>query len=392
MRLNFWLRLSLLCKLTMFGGLFKIDDEPLEAQQADIDAMISQMPNGTYFAMTSVDALPGCHGPFGYSISNPIPVNGPVGESVYIFRLRSKGGKPFYYQRLGSTKSVEFNRPIDVLELVSSDGREWVILYFSMYHIRRSTLAPEGLALVSWKKHKEPFGMMAKLGAFGSTTQRSESFPACLPSIIAANDDLQQIAPNMPNICAESTRSVLSKTKVSPRPYSYEKLCEQLHLQHTDSFFHTPTADEIGPATVAEDVPTKSFAMNRFGDSAAAVEHYPDGKKRLIGGKSADFISGLLSIFQIAWDKVSDRDKVIFSRHMQLSGNMMSVEHREVFSYAMLHHLLESKHTLKNIPEGLRGVVSSLPDIVLLLPDLPRPLSDEIRMILLKTLSNAPSS
>lgn len=219
----------------MFGNLFRVDDEPLDAQRADIDAVVAQMPDGTTFAMTSVDVLPGSHGPFGYSISNPIPVNGPIGESVYIFRLRSKSGKPFYYQRIGSTKSLEFNRPIDVFELLSGDGRDWVVLFFSMYHVRRSTQAPEGLSLVSWKKHKIPFGIAAKLGAFGSTTQRSEDFPACLPSITAANEDLKVIGPNIPTVCAGVIQKVLQDTKVASRPYSYAKLCEQLQLSHTDN-------------------------------------------------------------------------------------------------------------------------------------------------------------
>ncbi|MEI6862339.1 MAG: hypothetical protein WCL04_08810 [Verrucomicrobiota bacterium] len=157
--------------------------------------------------------------------------------------------------------------------------------------------------------------------------------------------------------------------------------------QHTDDFFRSPIADKVKPTIVAKYVTTKSVAMNRFGDTGSTVEYQPDGKRTITGGKSADYISGLLSIFQMAWDKVSDRDKIIFSQHMQLSGSLMSVEHREVFSYAMLHYYYELKHSNQYIPEVLREAIRLIPEYMLLLPDLPRPLSNEIRSLLLRTYS-----
>lgn len=86
----------------------------------------------------AVDENPGASGEFGRSLNNPIPVNGPSGELIYLSRLLTDYGEKVYFHRLGSKNSV------DVYELVSQSGDFWDILYVDMYHSRKTTKAPAG--------------------------------------------------------------------------------------------------------------------------------------------------------------------------------------------------------------------------------------------------------
>jgi hypothetical protein len=71
----------------LFGAIRSVfdtgDDEPLKAQEADFkrEPSFSSNSNGGY------DEIPGTHGPFGIVSTNPIPVNGIIGEMVYLNRL-----------------------------------------------------------------------------------------------------------------------------------------------------------------------------------------------------------------------------------------------------------------------------------------------------------------
>jgi len=212
------------------------DDEPVETQRSEMQNFIHSIPALGNPTLEDFDSLPGSHGPFGLTISNPIPVNGPIGERVYIFLLRSSTGKPFVYQRLGSFPSKEFKRHIDIFELLSSDGKEWTVLYLSMMHPRRSTLTPPGMSRVSWSKHKEPFGLIAKHGGFGLTRIRSSTFPNNLPGHVQA--DL--LATGFPAPIARATAtalgSLLGAVTIQARPYSYTGLCQQYNLAHTDDY------------------------------------------------------------------------------------------------------------------------------------------------------------
>lgn len=86
----------------------------------------------------SVDIIPGATGDFGRSVHNPVPVNGPLGEVTYLSGLRLDDGRCIWGHRLGAIDRV------DVFEVASQDGRDWFLLYFAPYHLRKSQLAPEG--------------------------------------------------------------------------------------------------------------------------------------------------------------------------------------------------------------------------------------------------------
>lgn len=87
------------------------------------------------------DELPGAPGELGRSCANPIPVNGVVGTVLYLSSLRTVGGQPLLFHRLGSRGQT------DAYQVVTLDGETWDILFVDMYHPRKSRRAPSGLTI-----------------------------------------------------------------------------------------------------------------------------------------------------------------------------------------------------------------------------------------------------
>jgi hypothetical protein len=86
----------------------------------------------------SVDQNDAAFGSFGQTHTNPIPVNGPIGEILYLSELKHKSGLPILFHRLGSIFKT------DVFEIATMDLRFWDVIYLDMYHPRKSRLAPDG--------------------------------------------------------------------------------------------------------------------------------------------------------------------------------------------------------------------------------------------------------
>ena len=105
------------------------------------------------------DRDPNGSGPFGFTESNPIPVNGPLGELTYLSRLETTRGERLLYHRVGSIDKI------DIFECVTFSGSEWYILFLDMYHPRRSRLAPE------------PFRFSKSLTQFAGFNRYCKDFP-----------------------------------------------------------------------------------------------------------------------------------------------------------------------------------------------------------------------
>ena len=75
---------------------------------------------------------------YGMSASDPIRVNGPIGEIVYISRLKSPNNKGYLGHRLGSLNGL------DIFEIVSDDFKDWKIIYLDMYWKTKDAFAPNG--------------------------------------------------------------------------------------------------------------------------------------------------------------------------------------------------------------------------------------------------------
>lgn len=110
-----------------------LDDEEYQINLSPNAALIKQGK--------SIDQIEGGAGPFGCP-TNPIPVNGPLGEMTYLSRLRTMKNEQLFFHRIGAISSF------DLFELVSISGNEWHILALHMYHPRRSRLVPDNFKLV----------------------------------------------------------------------------------------------------------------------------------------------------------------------------------------------------------------------------------------------------
>jgi hypothetical protein len=100
----------------MFGGVNNEADESFDAQKKDF-LKYSSIPDGV--SNKGCDQIPDAYGTFGTTPTNPIPVNGIIGEIAYMAGLRSKTGVGFYYHRLGSLTSAPSKNQIDKYELVA---------------------------------------------------------------------------------------------------------------------------------------------------------------------------------------------------------------------------------------------------------------------------------
>jgi hypothetical protein len=110
-------------------------------------------------AGAAVDKLPDASGEFGRDASNPIPVNGSLGEVVYLSTLRTSDGLPIVAHRVATA-----NR-IDAYEVFAIGSGDWDLLYFDPYHPRKSKLTPDGFT-----RQRTMF--------FAAINQRVENFPA----------------------------------------------------------------------------------------------------------------------------------------------------------------------------------------------------------------------
>ncbi len=116
-----------------FGQIRRImEDEEfqLEMLHPAMKEMIKSSP--------AYDRDPNGSGPFGFSATNPIPVNGPIGQLAYLSKLETNKEERVLFHRIGAINTI------DVFEAVTFSGSEWFIFFTDLYHPRRSRLTPEG--------------------------------------------------------------------------------------------------------------------------------------------------------------------------------------------------------------------------------------------------------
>ena len=121
----------------ILAKLFRLldsDDEQIALLPETIQRKIRSGPK--------CDRLPNSSGEFGRSVTNPIPVNGPLGEIVYLSRLRTGTGSPVMFHRVRSEDGLQ--NAVDVYEVLSLDRKVRETLFFSMYHPTKSKLVPQG--------------------------------------------------------------------------------------------------------------------------------------------------------------------------------------------------------------------------------------------------------
>lgn len=202
-----------------------VEDQPEEEQRGDLQSQIvfmDLMAKDKIELGESCDEIPGASGPFGLCPGNPVPVNGPVGETLYLNRLRSGNGTGFLYHRLGSVASPVYPHPVDRFECVAADASEWKVLYMAQYFPRRSRRAPEGLTLKPWSAMAGRLKLLCRLDFMG-THLRIPDFPYGLPAVIAGHVILRSVSQR---VAIHSAREVQNSLREHAgnwsRPYRLE--------------------------------------------------------------------------------------------------------------------------------------------------------------------------
>lgn len=153
------------------------------------------------------DVLPGAYGRFGHDATNPIPVNGPSGEFVYLSRLRlRRTGSMVFFHKAGQVGNL------DVFELTNVSGKFVDRLYVDMYHPRCSRRYPDGYTLE--REAVFPRGVTTTLADFpkglykaikkeaklrlGIDVAEKESDCIDVPAVQDALDQLRQKRPAAP--------------------------------------------------------------------------------------------------------------------------------------------------------------------------------------------------
>jgi hypothetical protein len=192
-------------------------EETLEEQMEDILKLFGDTKE-LCLAGEDCDEISGSYGSFGLVSTNPIPVNGSMGEIKYLNRLRKARG--FIYHRLGSVSSKISKNILDAYEIVSFDGQDWDILYFDIYHPRRSTRIPEGYIFSENNNiiDRLPFG-------FGINSFDSE-FPFSIPTFIDNSSLIKKYMP--PSIISDRVKRMVEDKEKFIRPKDHKKKVEEI--------------------------------------------------------------------------------------------------------------------------------------------------------------------
>jgi hypothetical protein len=151
--------------------------EELYQFMQDEDAQNARLPEplrAMVAAAPKCDEIPGARGEFGRIFSNPIPVNGPIGELIYLTNLQSRSGQFLLFHRLGSIKNV------DIYETVGMDASGWDIMFLNFYYPGKSLRAPKGYRVATGRDRQH---------AFSGTNTLVEGFPTDLHKAITATNE-----------------------------------------------------------------------------------------------------------------------------------------------------------------------------------------------------------
>ena len=183
-----------------------MDDENIQNSMYPL-AIKNQIVDGL-----DVDELPYAIGDFGHSMENPIPVNGSIGELIYLSRLRIESvNQRLLFHRLGSVEGI------DIYETVTIDGSIWDILFFSMYHPRKSRKAPFGYSIADLRDQPLLYGTNRRVEGFpyglqeavGATTEEIFGIPMSPPQIRQAEETVKfRRPPDHEDLIRTATASV----------------------------------------------------------------------------------------------------------------------------------------------------------------------------------------
>jgi hypothetical protein len=146
-------------------AVFKKLDRLMEDEKAQTDGLPEPF-RSKVLGGDDCDEIAGAGGAFGRDPRNPIPVNGQLGEMIYLSNLRTASSQQIMFHRLGSVGNV------DVFETVSLDGAIWDVLFLDLYHPRKSRRAPTGYRIaIGAEREKLLLGSNEFVSAFPDQLQ-----------------------------------------------------------------------------------------------------------------------------------------------------------------------------------------------------------------------------
>jgi hypothetical protein len=211
----------------------------------------------------SCDRIPKAFGEFGRTPTNPIPVNGPVGELIYLSRLETSNGVAIAFHRLGALDGV------DVFEVASEDGRQWDVLYLSLYFPRKSKHVPSGYRLVSDEARQRAL--------IRGTTLRVDGFPK---GIYSATMECTKRLIGMP--LGDSQLKAIEARNDLARPRKHVEVLSQ--LKFTSPTNGPPDREELGRI-----LHTYAALIKAYPDHLMDVSWLPVTKQRMI------------EVFKLSW-------------------------------------------------------------------------------------------
>lgn len=167
-----------------------IDDEKAQLRQYP-DALKTMIAAGA-----DVDENADAFGKFGLILTNPIPVNGPIGEVIYLSSLRHLGKTKLLFHKIGSLHGI------DIFESVGVDGKAWGIFYLDMFHPRKSKKAPDGYSIVpavssfcgvDFELPNFPYGLSKAIAEFSKTIPGA---PLAEPDVLQAEEKVDFVRPD----------------------------------------------------------------------------------------------------------------------------------------------------------------------------------------------------
>jgi len=248
------------------------------------------------------DELPGADGEFGRSFTNPIPVNGPIGEILYLSNLMVPDRNHIMFHRIGSKDEI------DVFETVSLDGTKWDILFLHLYHPRKSRLAPRGYSIAAGKERQILFfGTNQLLDGFpqnileaaSGSFQQCTGMPMRTPELRRALETGSFDRPKRHQGRLAATYSMLASSERSsarPEAQSVIELIEQLlsvqlafESNHLREAFPTFMTNRLAAGYLFgfHDACFHSYGLINPADRAAGLQLFRTSYERVFGDQAA---------------------------------------------------------------------------------------------------------
>lgn len=178
----------------------------------------------------SCDVISDSYGEFGREATNPIPVNGPKGEILYLNNLRTLENEPLIFHRISYQEVAGLDEAVDIFEVTNIEGTKWDILFFHMYHPRNSNVSPKQFVLT---KDKSIFSNLPV--GLGINTW-TPNFPKGL------SDSIDSYYGNIAPISKTLVKLIQGKSYI--RPISH--LSKLLNLNSANQYFEKLVIDVSG--------------------------------------------------------------------------------------------------------------------------------------------------